>query len=181
MKPFLFASFIALLSMPAWAQTAHDPMRGLTWGLPMQAVKEFETSPMVGEEDDTVIYSAMMQPDLEKPPRTVYVAYHFTQDRLDRIRYDIPVPLINPQLALDDILVMQAWLDNALQKTSSPKFQFRRRAVQNDPARWGWTIYRGDGSVTVDWAAPETKARLFLSGNRDYQPRMSLVLTPAQP
>lgn len=161
-------------------QSVTDPMRGLIWGLPPDAVKGFELATMVGEEEGILVYTGKILPDVDKEWFDVYIEYHFTQNKLDSIRYDVPVDEGSPGAALDDVLTLQSWLDKSFALTSQPVFQFRYRHIQDDPASWGWSIYRGDGSVTIDWAAPETKSVLSLTG-KDYKPRLTIALTPAKP
>ncbi len=173
--------FMGLLFIsPAHAQQrVTDPMRGLIWGLPIEAVKEFELATPIGEENGILIYTSKMLPDINNEWFDTYIEYHFTQNKLDSIRYDVPVDEGNPGSAMDDVLTLQSWLDKSFGLTSQPVFQFRYRHIQDDPASWGWAIYRGDGSVTINWDAPQTKSVLSLAG-KDYRPRLTISLTPAK-
>jgi hypothetical protein len=182
MKIILAFLLYLCIATPVFAQeriAPNVPMRGLIWGIPMDAVREFEKTTYVGEEDDSLIYTDIVQPDSEKREYRVYIEYHFTKDALDRIRYDIDVDHATPQSALEDVLTWQLWLDYQFGQTSQPDFQFRSTAVRDDPARWGWTIYKGDGSVKIRWKKADTGAELSLTG-KDYTPHFDLTLSPAK-
>ncbi len=173
----LFFLFLLLIPVFAHAQTTSDPMRGLIWGLPIEEVAKFEKGTFVSQDENRLFYMDNMHiSDVRVYP--ALIEYHFTQHRLDRIRYDFTVNTIDPQKTLDDLMFMQQWLEDAFGQEGEPVFSFRRNDERNDPAIWGWAIYRGGASVKIDWNIPGTGARLRLTGN-DYIPDMTLVLNAA--
>lgn len=172
----LIAFMILLLPFEAFAQTPTDPMRGLIWGIPAQAVREHEKAQYTGAEDDYLYYSDRIALDVDTN-YDVVVEYHFTQDRLDQIRYKF---LLEPDVTnavLDHGLLAQNWLDQIFQQKSEPVFDFDHDWERRDPARWGWALVRGGASMTTQWHSAETGAQLLLSGDGK-APDMKLTLVP---
>ena len=173
---FLLGAFAAL---PAAAQTA-DPMRGLIWELPKEAVRGYEPAALLGEEADTLVYTGTIVPDPQQDPLGAYIDYHFTGNRLDRVRYTVMIKEGDPGRTLDDIMTLQLWLDGIFNQVSKPDFRFRDANVRDDPVRWGWAIYQGEGTLDIKWATPDTRAALALRGNADFKPRLTITLTPVK-
>ncbi len=161
----------------ARTQTTSDPMRGLIWGLPEQAVRNYEAAEFIGAEGGYLAYSDVIRPAPDKRSFKVTIEYQFDKNGLSRIRYDIPVSRGDPQRALDDVMTWQFWFDDVFAQTSEPQFSFRNPNIRADPARWGWAIYRGDAHMRIHWRDEKTRATLTLSG-RDYMPSLVVVLEP---
>lgn len=161
----------------ARAQTTSDPMRGLIWGLPEQAVRNYEAAEFIGAESGYLAYSDLIRPVPDKRSFQVTVEYQFDKTGLSRIRYDIAVDRADPQKALDDVMTWQFWFDDVFAQISEPQFSFRNPNIRADPARWGWAIYRGDAHMRIGWRNEKIRATLTLSG-RNYMPSLIVVLEP---
>ncbi len=179
MKTILILLALAMIPVPATAQTA-DPMRGFIWGLPREAVQGYEPAEFLGAEGDTLVYSGVIVPDLQKEPLGTYIEYRFSDNKLDQVRYNITIKEGDPGRTLDDVMTLQLWLDAIFNQTSKPDFRFSNTTLRDDPARWGWAIYRGEGTLDINWATPDTKAALALRGNADFEPRLTLIMTPVK-
>lgn len=166
------------LAVPALAQTPPDPLRGLIWNLPAEAVRDFENAAFVGADEGVMVYHATVRPDPDKRPFDVMIEYGFDAKGLRQIRYEIALDRGDPRAGMDDVLTWQLWLDEAFNQTSTPRLYFRAANVRRDPERWGWAIYRGGGNVRIDWQDAESRAVLSLTGRND-TPRFLVTLTPA--
>lgn len=171
----LILVLILLIPAPALAQKPADPMRGLIWGLPSAQIRDFEKAKFMGEEEGLIYYSSPIRID-DKRKFSALIEYHFTDDKLDRIRYDFNVPQTNPSETMNDAMAMQAWVDEALGQAGTPEFDFRHSYTRNNPDRWGWAIYKGDATMNVNWRTDDTAAKLALSGE-DYKADVRLTLS----
>lgn len=190
MKLFAFI-LLLIVNVPVLAQTpaqqetqsaqprVADPMRILVWGLPQDAVKEFETAEFVGEEQGVLVYNVRMRLGPERKLYQTMVEYRFDKNGLNRILYSVPMNRANAREAVADAMIWQGWLDAAFEQESRPEFSFQNPRIYDDPLRWGGAIYRRQGHIRIDWLTAATRARLDLSAYSG-SPRLNVTLAPAQ-
>lgn len=171
----LLVLLVIILPGAAFARPA-DPMRGLIWDLPPEAVQAHEAALFVEARDGRFFYMDEIEIDEDYTVKAL-IEYSFTQKGLAGIRYDFVMEDgHNPVLTMERLMKMDAWLSAAIGVPSAPDFTFRNDFERAHSSRWGWALYRGDATFRFRWQAADTAVLLTAQG-RDSQGTATLRLT----
>lgn len=172
---FIILLLGVLLAAPAQAAPT-DPMRGLIWGLPPEAVQEHETAHFVAARDGRFFYLDEVRVDADYRVKAL-VEFRFTDQGLAGIRYDFVMEDgRDPYVTMERLMKMEAWLNDAIGTPANPDFYFRNALERAHSSRWGWALYRGDATFDFRWRAADTDIVLSARG-REWKGHASLSLS----
>lgn len=140
-------------------------IRGFVWGLPSSIIKAEEKAIFVEEDETGALFYVDTIRDLKSS-----VTYEFENDKLFRVQTFIEKKYSKPQERVQDLVKIKQDLVRRFGEPESEEFDWATDTDKGSPEVWGWTVYRGELTITLKWKTSRSLVTVYLGSPTKYDP-----------
>lgn len=150
--------FLAVITMTlATFNVISQDFRNATWGMSPSQVKSSETSKLIKETSDHLIYQTTLA------GYDVDAIYFFASDKLTRANYLLKTRSSNNNDYVYEYDTLNELLKKKYGQPSEEEVQWNSRYSSSDKSNWGYEIYMGRLILYSIYTTSDSKIKIILS------------------
>jgi len=172
MKFFKSAILLSLIFAFSIA-VAQEHVRNAKWGMNKQEVKSSETTKLLREQSNTLMY----QDNFDGIPMYIQYVFPPSKDKLAQVRYYSAEEYTDQTKYIDDYKKVKTQLTDQYGKPARDTLMWKNDQLQGQKDKYGQAIANGDLSYLTQWVTSATNIRSQLWGDDKGKVQMAIQYT----